>query len=147
APGPPEGALRRLEREQRALHAGRADLDPEKLEHVVRRHARRLVERLALDLVGEERCRRLADRAAPAGEADRRDLAVAHPQLQRDPVATQGIRALLGGGRVLEDPEVVGPAIVLEDVIAVEIVHARAEVYRPRPIPTTTLGFVGRRLT
>ena len=59
-----ERALHRLERQQRALHARRADLDAEELEDVARRHRRGRIDGLALDLVGQQRGRGLADRAA-----------------------------------------------------------------------------------
>ncbi len=49
---------------------------------------------------------------------------------QRDPVAAQRIRALVRRVGVLDDPEIVGPPIVLEDVVAVEVVHAHSSVAR-----------------
>ena len=47
-------------------------------------------------------------------------------ELQRDPVAAQRVGALVGRVGVLDDPEVVGPPVVLEDVVAVEVVHGCA---------------------
>ena len=88
------------------------------------------VERLALDLVGQEAGAGLADGAATAGEPDAIDDAVLDAEHQRDPVATQRVGALVRGVGVLDDPEVVGPPIVLEDVVAVEVVHARSSVAR-----------------
>ena len=59
-----ERTLERLEREQRALHARRADLDAQHLEHVARGDAGGGINGLALDLIGQQRGRGLADRAA-----------------------------------------------------------------------------------
>ena len=97
--------------------------------------------RLALDLVGQEARARLADRAAAAGEPDPLDDAVADRQLERDPVAAERVRALEGRGRILDDPEVMGPPIVLEDVVAVQIVHSVLGVVRAaRSIPSFFVG-------
>ena len=86
-----------------------------------------------LPLISSVRRRRagLADRAAAAGEPDPLDDAVRDPELHRDPVAAQRVAALEGRGRIVDDPEVVGPPIVLEDVVAVEIVHASRIVAAP----------------
>ena len=114
--------------EHRALQPGRADVDAEEVEQVVRAERFDLGQRLALDLVGQERRGGLADRAAAAGEADALQDAVLDPELQRDPVAAQGVAALVGRGRRVDDPEVVGPPVVLEDVVAVEVVHGFGSV-------------------
>ena len=115
--------LQRVVAEHRALEPGRADLDAEQIEEVVGTERGHVGERLALDLVGQERGARLADRAATAGEADPVDDAVLHAEHQGDPVAAQRVRAFVRGVGILDDPEVVGPSIVLEDVVAVEVVH------------------------
>ena len=65
-----QGVGHRVEREQGALEAGRADLDADQVEQVVGRHLLDLLDRLALDLVGQQRGAGLADGAAPAGEGD-----------------------------------------------------------------------------
>ena len=66
------------------------------------------------------------------GEGDLGDHPVADPEHHRDPVAAERVRALVAGVGVLEDPEVVGPPVVLEDVVAVEVVHRDvASVARP----------------
>ena len=91
------------------------------------RKRRDLRERLALDLVGQQAGAGLADRAAAAGEPDPVDDAVLHAEHQRDAVATERVRALVGGVGILDDPEVVGPPVVLEDVVAVEVVHRRSK--------------------
>jgi len=43
--------------------------------------------------------------------------------LQRDPVAAERVGSLDRGRRILDYPEVVGAPVVLQDVVAVEIVH------------------------
>ncbi len=105
------------------------------------RNAGHLVERLALDLVGQEARAGLADRAAPAGEPDPVDDAVLDAEHQRDPVAAERVGALVGGVGVLDDPEVVGPPVVLEDVVAVQVVHALRSLART-PIPTSGVGIM-----
>ena len=62
--------LQGLECQQRALEAGRADLDADQVQQVVRGHLLDFLDRLALDLVGQQRCAGLADGATPAGEGD-----------------------------------------------------------------------------
>ena len=49
---------------------------------------------------------------------------------QRDPVPAQRIGALVRRVGILDDPEIVGPSVVLEDVVAVEVVHAHSSVAR-----------------
>src|SRR6187200_2755474 len=85
------GGLQCLEREHRALHACRADLDAKVVEHVDLAQLRDFVEGLALDVVGEHRSRRLADRAASARELDVLNVArFVDAEHQRDAVATEG---------------------------------------------------------
>jgi len=45
------------------------------------------------------------------------------PEHHRDPVAAQRVGSLVAPVRGLDDPEVVGVPVVLEDVVAVEVVH------------------------
>ena len=45
------------------------------------------------------------------------------PELHRDPVAAQGVGALEARRGCVEHPEVMRPAVVLKDVVAVEVVH------------------------
>src|SRR6185436_12750292 len=108
--------LERVVAEHRALQAGRADVDAEEVEEVVGAEGLDVGDGLALDLVGQEARARLADRAAAAGEPDPLDDAVLDAELERDPVAAQRVAALEGRGRIVDDPEVVGPPVVLEDV-------------------------------
>ena len=128
-----EDVLEAVVAEHRALQAGRADVDAEQVEQVVGADGRDLGQRLALDLVGQQRRAGLADRAAATGEPDPIDDAVVDAEHQRDPVAAQRVGALVRGVGVLDDPEVVGPPVVLEDVVAVEVVHARL-----RSVPRTS---------
>src|SRR6185436_2924612 len=58
----------------------------------------------------------------------------------------QGVAALEGRGRIVDDPEVVGPAVVLEDVVAVEVVHVLASLAeRSALIPSDFVGIDARR--
>src|SRR5207237_9440982 len=63
-----QGLAQRLEAQHRALHACRADLDPQVVQHVLLAKGRQLGEWLALDLVGQHAGASLADGAAAAGE-------------------------------------------------------------------------------
>src|SRR6476661_6618922 len=81
--------------EHRAVEARWADVDAAKVEQVVGADGRHLVDRLALDLVRQERGARLADGAAATGEGDAIDDPVLHAEHQRDPVATERIRAFI----------------------------------------------------
>src|SRR4051794_17872242 len=101
-----DGFLQRVEREHRALQAGRADVDPEEVEEIVGAEAGDVLERLALDLVGQERRARLADRTAAAGEADPLDDAITDAEHHRDPVTAQGVGTFMARGGCLDDPEV-----------------------------------------
>ena len=70
----------------------------------------------------------LRDGAALAAEGRFSDhLRVIDPQINADPVPAQRVRSLVGRIRVLQHPEVVGPPVVLQDVVAVEIVHRGSE--------------------
>ena len=109
--------------EHRALEAGWADVDSEQVEQVVGAECLDPGDRLALDLVRQQRRRCLADCAAATGEADSLNDTVVDPKHHRDPVAAQRIRALEARGRVLDDAEVMGPPVVLQDVVAIKVVH------------------------
>src|SRR5204862_7009956 len=102
------------------------------VEQVVGAEGGYLLDRLALDLVGQEARARLADRASPAREPHAVDDPIVHAEHQRDPVATERVGAFVRSIGALDDPEVVGPPVVLEDVVAVQIVHARSSVTRTR---------------
>src|SRR5437868_11311299 len=117
-----ECLLERLVAEHCALQPGGADLDAEEVEEIVRPERLHVGDWLALDLVGQERRRRLADRAAAAGEPDALDDAILDADLERDSITAQRVAALEARCRRVDDPEVVGPPIVLEDVVAVEVV-------------------------
>ena len=125
-----EDVLEAVVAQHRALEARRADVDPEQVQQVVGTDGGDVGQRLALDLVGQQRGARLADGAAAAGERDPVDDAVGHAEHQRDPVAAQRVGALVRRVGVLDDPEVVGSSIVLEDVVAIQVVHAHSSVAR-----------------
>src|SRR5439155_27280303 len=82
-----------------------------------------LVEGLALDGGRHHRCRRLADRAALAGDADVADGAVvADLEVDDDLVAAEGVEALdPSGGRHRQLTSVPGAAVVVEDDLSVEV--------------------------
>src|SRR5215204_1363389 len=121
---PEPGALEHLQRQQRALHARRGDVDPEQVEDEGLVEAHELVDRHADHLVGGHRGARLRDRAAVAGEAQLLDAVVAvdldlHLQL----VAAERVEVLeleIGLGQLAP---VVRLLVVLEDVLPVELVH------------------------
>src|SRR5712691_6966490 len=98
----PRRALQRLQAEQRALDASRADRDAEILENVVAVDGLDLVERLSLDLFGEDGRGRLRDRAALATEAYIRDTVVGDAQRHAQLVTAQRIRVAVGVRRALE---------------------------------------------
>ena len=85
-----------------------------------------LVDRHALDLVGGHRRRRLRDRAAVAVEAQVLDVAVV-VDLEHRPCSSSpqsGLRVLeLEVGRSSSVAPVVGALVVLEDLLAVQVVH------------------------
>src|SRR5215207_9215628 len=116
--------LEHLEREQRALHARRGDVDPEQIEHEVAVEPDEVVDRHPDDLLGGHRRRRLGDRAAVAREAHVRDAAVlAHAELDLELVAAERVVVLELQVRVLELAEVPRLLVVLEDVLAIQVVH------------------------
>src|SRR3954471_8140863 len=83
----PRRALQRLEAEERALDACRADRDAQILEDVLAVDGADLGERLALDLLREDRGRRLRDRAPLPLEAYVLHDVVIDEQAHRDLVA------------------------------------------------------------
>src|SRR6267143_825749 len=121
----PEG----VDGERRAFHPGRADRDPELLEQVFRGEGLELLHRLAYDHVGQHRRRRLADGATPAPKPHISYPAVVQLEVEGDDVAAQGVVALLGDVGVRDLPKVMRVLVVLQDLLAVEIVH----VFRRTP--------------
>src|SRR3954452_4984768 len=130
--------LQHLQREQRALHAGRRDVDPEQLEHERLVEPQQVVDGHALDLVGHERGRRLRDRAAVAAERHLGDPAlVVEHQLHAQLVAAERVVVLeleVGG---LQRAEVVRSLVVLEDLLPVELVHGYAKILLTSARPST----------
>src|SRR4051812_43689819 len=141
------GALEHLERQQRALHARRRDVDPEQLEDERAVELQQVGDRHALDLVGRHRRRRLADRAAVAVEADVLDRAVAgdaehHAQL----IAAQRVRVLELEVRRLHHAPVVRALVVVEDLLAIEIIHQSAKTSLTRSSPASSRSTSSRVL-
>ena len=93
------------------------------------------------ELVGEQGGRSGGDRASLAVEGDLRDLALAveadrHVLL----VAAERVGVLVLEVGILQPPEVVGPLVVLEDLVAVELVHAS----RLADVPVRLAGICAR---
>ena len=128
------GALDHLQGEQRALHARGGDVDPQQVEHEVLVQAHEVVHRLALELVGDHRGRCLADRAAVAREPDLLDPVLGvELDLDLQLVAAERVEVLELEVGLCQLAPVVGPLVVLEDVLAVEVVHRATPPLRPRP--------------
>jgi hypothetical protein len=106
-----------------SLGAPTAVRDPELLEHILAAERPHLVDRLALDHVGDHGCGRLADGTATAAEADVADDAVGHVQLDAQLVATERVDALGRRRGRIQMAVVPRIAVVIEDVLAVEVVH------------------------
>src|SRR4051812_7643200 len=129
-----------LQREQRALQARRGDVDPEQVEHEVSIELEQLLDRHPDQFVGGHRGRRLGDRAAVAGEGDVGDLAVlADPDLDLELVAAQRVRVEELHVRVVQLglgwAPIVRALVVLEDVLAIQIVH-QAKISWTVPSPS-----------
>src|SRR3954451_23863166 len=145
--GAKRGALEDLQRQQRALHPRRRDLDAEQVEDVLAVELEQLVDRHALDLVGGHRRRRLADRATVAGEAQILDAAlVVGAQLDAQLVAAERVGVLEGQVVRVEVAPVVRPLVVLEDLLAVDRVHAHAKILLTSPSPSTSASTSARVL-
>src|SRR3954449_340809 len=131
------GALEHLQREQRALHARRGDVDPEQLEDELAVEAQQVVDGHADDLVGGHRRRGLGDRAAVPGEGEVRDAAlVVDAQLDLQLVAAERV-VVLGlevGLRPLAP--VMRALVVLEDVLPVQVVHDYAKTSWTAAMPS-----------
>src|SRR5438045_449691 len=92
---PPGTAFQRFQAEQGALQARRGEGDPEVLDDVIAIDRLELVERLPAHLVGQDRGRRLRDRAALAAEAHVLDaIALADLQEHRDLVPAERVRVV-----------------------------------------------------
>src|SRR5207253_11207415 len=111
-----------LQRKQSAFDAGRRDLDPELAEHIVLVDLLRLLERQSLQPLGQQRRRCLRDRAATPVESDVLDHAVADTEVHPDHVAAQRVVLLVADVGVLEAPVVSRVLVVVEDVLAIELV-------------------------
>jgi hypothetical protein len=121
-----------LERQKRALAPGRGDVDPEQVEHPVGVERGGLVDVHPDQLLGGDRRRGLRDRAAVAVEAQVLDPPVGDADLDTELIAAE--RVVLVGVEVvgLELAEVPRSLVVLEDEIAVEVVHQANTLCAPR---------------
>src|SRR5258707_4563072 len=119
-----DALVEHAQREHRAALARRADLDAQHVEDVLRSERAQLIERGALDLLRQHRSRRLADGAAPPSEAHLGDVPILYAQVHLDTIAAQGIG--VGGVDVggVEVAVVARLAKMLQDVLAVDIVHS-----------------------
>src|SRR3954470_17523801 len=130
------GALEHLQRQQGALHARRRDVDPEQIEDERPVELEQVGDRHALDLVRSHRGGGLADRAPVAVEADVLDRAVvAHAEHHAQLVAAQRVRVLELEVRGLHHAPVVRALVVVEDLLAIQVVHqsAKTSLTRSRP--------------
>src|SRR3954471_18050618 len=118
-----EGNTQDVHREEGALEPDGRERDAELLEHVFAPEGAHLGDGLALGDIRDHRRRRLADRAAAAVEAHILHDAVCDLELDGELVAAQRIHALGGHRRVVEMPRIAGILVVVEDVLAIEVVH------------------------
>src|SRR5205807_9126018 len=106
---------------QRTFDPRRRDRDAELLEHVFLADLPRLVEAPALDPLGQQRCRRLRDGAAATMEADIFDPTIGNLEVDADDVAAERVVLLVREGRRVETTVVPRVLVVVEDVLAVEL--------------------------
>src|SRR5213078_426139 len=127
-----DGAAQDLEVEQRALAARGRDGDAEQVDEPFAVEVGDLPERHPDVLLGGDRRRCLRDRAALPVEAQVGDLSVLDADVNAHLVAAQ--RVVVVGLEVvrLELAEVPRPLVVLEDVVAVQVVHQTLKTSRAR---------------
>src|SRR5205823_6103821 len=111
-----------LEREQGALDPGGGDLDPQLAEDVVLVDLLGVVEGQTLKPFGEERCGGLGYCAPAAVEADVLDHAVLELKVHPHDVAAERVILLVADVGVLEPAIVPRVLVVVEDVLAVELI-------------------------
>src|SRR5215216_5480478 len=116
--------LERLQGEERAFEAHRPKLDAEHLEDVLASQPLHFLQSLPLDLLGEHRSGRSANRAADAREAHVFDGTVLDAEIHADLVATERIGILGADVRRLQGAEVAGVLAVVEDILPIEVVEA-----------------------
>src|SRR4051812_30035511 len=134
------GGLQDLQRQERALHARRRDVDPQEIEDEAPVQAQQVVDAHAHDLLGGHRRRRLADRTPVAVEAHVLDRAVgADAQHDLQLVAAEGVRVLELEVGVLHRPPVAGVLVVAEDLLAVQVVH-QPKIRLTSPSASTSLS-------
>ena len=105
----------------------RRDLDPEQVEDLGLVQAQQLLAGPAVELLGQHRGRRGRDRAALALERDVADAAVlAEGDEDVLLVTAERVRVLEVEVETVGPAEVARPLVVVEDVLAVEVVHGPA---------------------
>src|SRR5262249_4966397 len=113
-----------LERKKGALEPDRPQLDPQHLEHVVPPDPLHLFQRLSADLFGQHGRRGAADRASLAREANVLDLPTPDLQVDANLVPAERVRILGADIGMLERAEIPGVLVVVENVLAVQIIEA-----------------------
>src|SRR5256714_2779357 len=120
----------RVDGERRALHACRADLDTQFLEEILGGKGFQFMDRFPDDQVGQHRSRRLADGATPAPEPHISHPAVVQLEVEGDDVAAEGVVPFLCDIGVLELPEVMRVLVVLQDLLAIQVItHCYANTF------------------
>ena len=145
AAGLGERLLERLVAEHRALQAGGADSIPSRSSRSSARKAATSV--TGLPLISSVRRLALAWLIAQPRPVNptRSTTPSRTPSWSVIRSPHRGFEPSIRRGRILDDPEVVGPPIVLEDVVAVEVVHwVRVFVRAARPIPSFFVGIESR---
>src|SRR4051812_30205980 len=125
-------AAQDLEVEQRALAPRRRDRDAEQVDQPLAVELGDLRDRHADVLLGGDRRRRLGDRAALPVEAQLGDLPALDADVDAHLVAAQRVVVVRLEVVRLELAEVPRPLVVLEDVVAVQVVHQPANTSRAR---------------
>src|SRR5690606_18620414 len=126
-----DAGLQHHQPQDRALNPHVTDGEAQPLEHVVLGQGLDLLQRLALDLVGQDGRGGLADGAALALEADVGDaVLVVQGHLDVDLVAAERVVVLVNDVRVLQPAVVARAAVVLEDVLPVHVSGHRLNTFR-----------------
>src|SRR5215212_2603406 len=125
-----DGATDDLQVQQCALAPRRRDRDAEVLEHPVGVQGRRVVDRHPDQLLRGDRRGRLRDRAALAVPLQVGDLPVLDEDVHAQLVAAKRVLVLELEVVLRELPEVSRLLVVLQDVVAVELVHQSSKILR-----------------
>jgi hypothetical protein len=120
-----DALMQHAQREQGAALARRPDFHAQHLEDIIRLEGAQVVQRRALDALRQHRGGRLTDGAAPPGEAHLRHLIAFQPQVNLHTVAAERVGVAGVDVWVVQMAVVARLAIVLQDVLAVEVVQLR----------------------